>query len=319
MWAAHSLKSLFRRLIPAICTDSRTTKMAESIQMIKDRFYEPPEGELIYHYCRAEALLEIVKHHAMWFSAYWVMNDALEREWGYSRFLQVINSLRSELNDEFVEQVTTGIRFGIFTNVAMISCYSLDADVLSQWRAYADDGRGFAIGFDPTLMKMPAKKLRVLYDETAQVRELTGNVKHVFDYEESTGFKFNREFQSHWINFGMDLVAIKHHGFREEKEIRLVHVSGLVPEKDSFKLVPMGALDSDGKRIVGPQEVRFRVSNGLVIPYVALDYTNGGKEAPIKEIILGPRNDSAESSIQIFLNAMGLQSVRVRRSTVPYR
>src|SRR5579862_5444302 len=110
--------------------------------MIKDRFYEPPDGELIYHYCRPEAFLEIVRHRAMWFSAYWVMNDALEREWGYTRFFGVLDDLRNELNDEFIEQVTTGIRYGTFANVAMISCYSLDADVLSQWRAYADDGRG---------------------------------------------------------------------------------------------------------------------------------------------------------------------------------
>ena len=50
----------------------------------------------------------------------------------------------------------------------MISCYSLDPDVLSQWRAYADDGRGFAIEFSAKLMQMPAKKLRVLYDEERQ-------------------------------------------------------------------------------------------------------------------------------------------------------
>lgn len=287
--------------------------------MIKDRFYEPPDGELIYHYCRPEAFLEIIKHRAMWFSAYWVLNDALEREWGFNRFFQVLDALRSEFNEEFIEQVSTGIRFGTFTNVAMISCYSLDADVLSQWRAYADDGRGFAIGFDPTRMKMPAKKLRVLYDAPTQVSELTGNMRHVFDYEKSIGFKFDEGFRSHWVNFGIDLAAYKHPGFKEEKEIRLVHVSGLVPDDHSFKMVPLGARDPNGKEIIGPQEVRFRVSNGIVIPYVALDYTNSGKETPVKEVILGPRNESAESNIQIFLNTIGLQGVRVRRSTVPYR
>ena len=30
-----------------------------------------------------------------------------------------------------------------------VSCFSADGDVLSQWRAYADDGHGFAIGFAP--------------------------------------------------------------------------------------------------------------------------------------------------------------------------
>jgi RES domain/Protein of unknown function (DUF2971) len=300
-------------------SDVQAKQRPERLPMIKDRFYEPTDGELIYHYCRPEAFLEIVKHRAMWFSAYWVMNDALEREWGYTRFYQVMDALRSELNEQFVEQVMTAIRVGTFTNIAMISCYSLDADVLSQWRAYADDGRGFAIGFDPKLMQMPAKKLRVLYDEATQASELAGNLRHVFNYEQSIGFKYDEQFRSHWVTFGMDLIAYKHQGFREEKEIRLVHASGLVPENETFKIVALGARDKDGKQLIGPQEIRFRVSNGIVIPYVALDYSDNGKQSPIKEVILGPRNDSAETNIQIFLNTIGVQGVRVRRSTVPYR
>ena len=188
--------------------------------MILHRAYDPPIGELIYHYCRPEAFLEIVRHRAMWFSAYYVMNDALEREWGYNLFSRVLESLSDEFNKDFLEQVMVGIRAGTFTNVAMISCYSLDADVLSQWRAYADDGRGFAVGFDPKLMQMPAKKFRVLYNEETQIAELTGNLRHVFGYEQSIGFKYDEMFRSHWLNFGMDLIAYKHHGFREEKEIR---------------------------------------------------------------------------------------------------
>jgi cellulose synthase/poly-beta-1,6-N-acetylglucosamine synthase-like glycosyltransferase len=161
--------------------------------------------------------------------------------------------------------------------------------------------------------------LRVLYDEEAQIAELAGNLRHVFNYEKSIGFKYDEAFRSHWLKFGMDLIAYKHHGFREEKEIRLVHASGLVPENETFKIVALGARDEDGKRLIGPQEIRFRVSNGMVIPYVGLDYCDSGKQSPIKEVILGPRNDSAESNIQIFLNNIGVQGVRVRRSTVPYR
>jgi hypothetical protein len=201
----------------------------------------------------------------------------------------------------------------------MISCYSLDADVLSQWRAYADDGRGFAIGLDPKVMQMPAKKLRVLYDEEEQIFELAGNLRHVFNYEQSIGFTYDENFRLHWAKFGMDLIAYKHRGFKEEKEIRLVHASGLVPENETFKIVALGARDEDGKRFIGPQEIRFRVSNGIVIPYVALDYSDSGRRSPIKEVILGPRNDSAESNIQVFLNTIGVQGARVRRSTAPYR
>jgi hypothetical protein len=168
-------------------------------------------------------------------------------------------------------------------------------------------------------MQMPGKKLRVLYDEGTQVSECAGNLRHVFAYEKSIGFKYDHDFRTHWVTFGMDLVSYKHHGFREEKEIRLVHVSGLIPHNQSFKIVGLGARDADGKLLIGPQEVRFRVSNGIVILYTALDYSNDGKETPIKEVVLGPRNESAESNVQIFLNTIGVPDVHVRRSTVPYR
>jgi hypothetical protein len=117
----------------------------------------------------------------------------------------------------------------------------------------------------------------------------------------------------------MDLIAYKHRDFREEKEIRLVHASGLLPHNGSHKIVALGARDATGTHLIGPQEIRFRSGNGIVVPYVALDYTDGGKHAPVNEIILGPRNESAESNINIFLNTIGVEGVHVRRSTVPYR
>jgi hypothetical protein len=287
--------------------------------MLLDRLYVPSDDELIYHYCRPEAFLEIVRRQVIWSSAYYVLNDALEREWGYTIFAKVAEELRGEFGDEFIGPVMDAVAASTFSSVSMISCYSLDADVLSQWRAYADDGRGFAIGFDPKLMKMPAKKLRVLYDEQDQVAELTGNLKHVFEYEKSIGFKYDDKFRSHWFNVGLDLMSYKHHGFREEKEIRLVHTSGLISHGSSLKIRPLGARDKDGQELIDPQDIQFRVSSGVVVPYVALDYSDNRKNSPIKEVVLGPRNESANSNIEVFLNTIAVDGVRIRRSTVPYR
>ncbi|WP_416152053.1 DUF2971 domain-containing protein [Pseudomonas sp. Bout1] len=37
--------------------------------------------------------------------------------------------------------------------MGLATCFSKAGDVLSQWRAYADDGQGYAIGFDSKLLK----------------------------------------------------------------------------------------------------------------------------------------------------------------------
>jgi hypothetical protein len=124
-------------------------------------------------------------------------------------------------------------------------------------------------------MLLPAKPLRVLYDEEAQTRELVGNIRHTYNYEKSIGFKFDDQFQSHWYNIGLDLCAYKHPAFKDEKEIRLAHVSGLVHEDGGLRVVSLGARAPDGKQLSEAIPIQFRIGNGVVIPFVALDYSNG--------------------------------------------
>jgi hypothetical protein len=137
--------------------------------------------------------------------------------------------LEVEIGKTFIDNVNVMINVANESTIIMISSYSLDGDVLSQWRAYADDGHGFAIGFSKQLMELPAKPLRVLYDEEIQISELQGNLRHTYEYERSIGFKYDDKFKSHWYQIGVDLCAYKNPAFSEEKEIRLAHVSGLVP------------------------------------------------------------------------------------------
>ena len=118
----------------------------------------------------------------------------------------------------------------------MIGCFSLAGDMLSQWRAYAQDGDGLAIGFSPGLITMAAVKLRVLYDENEQFQELLDNFMHIYEVEKSVGFKYGEEFQQHLFRIGMCLCAYKNPGFSEEREIRLAHVCGMVPAGKSIKI-----------------------------------------------------------------------------------
>ena len=285
--------------------------------MILDRWYKPSGNELIYHYCRPEPFIEIVRSRGIWLSASYTMNDTSERSWGYTVFQRAAKALERDTGSEFISQVAAPVIAGDRYSMLMIACFSLDADVLSQWRAYGDDGRGFAIGFSPKEIKAPAKQLRVLYDEDAQIKELMGNLQHIFEVEKSNGFKYNAQFQSHLFHLGLDLCAYKNPAFQEEKEIRLAHICGM--NRDSKTAVPLGARGPDGERLSDPLQIHFRIVRGVVVPYVIVDYSNSGTASPIKEIVLGPRNENAELNIEVFLNTIGVSKVNVRRSKVPYR
>ena len=200
----------------------------------------------------------------------------------------------------------------------MVGCFSLDGDVLSQWRAYAQDGEGFAIGFSPLLIKLPAKKMRILYDENEQIKELLGNFMHIHEVEKSFGFKYGEEFRKHLYHVGFDFCAYKNPAFREEREVRFTHICGMVPAGKSIKIVALGAIGPSGERLSEPLETRFRVRNSVVIPYVAADYSNNGAVNPIKEVILGPTNNNDQTNIEMFLNTVGVSDVTVRKSAAPY-
>jgi hypothetical protein len=285
--------------------------------MIYDRWYDPSDADVIYHYCRPEAFIEIIRTRSIWLSASYTMNDSTERSWGYSIFQMVAKALEPDTGPEFIRQITAPVIAGDNFSMLMIACFSLDTDVLSQWRAYADDGRGFAVGFAARLLKIPAKQLRVLYDEDAQVQELTNNLRHIYQFEKTKGFKYGEEFRSHLFQLGLDLCAYKNPAFKEEREIRLAHLSAL--NRDTMTAAPLGAIGPDGKKLSDPLNIHFRVVRGVIVPYIIIDYSSGGAISPIKEIVLGPRNENAEINIQMFLNTVGVCDVTVRRSKVPYR
>jgi hypothetical protein len=223
----------------------------------------------------------------MWASGYYTLNDTLEREWGYSILSKAADQIKGSTGRPFIKAVLGMINTAYSKSMVMISSFSLDPDVLSQWRAYAHDGRGFAIGFEAAELEMPAKKLRVLYDEKLQLRELIGNLMHTYDVEKERGFKYGQEFESHWFCAGLDLCAYKNPGFFEEKEIRLAHVCGMAPDGKSYRFVSAGARGSHGARLSDPVVIKFRDSGGVIVPYIVLDYTNRGTKFPIKEVVLG--------------------------------
>jgi hypothetical protein len=286
--------------------------------MIQDRLYKPAKDELIYHYCGKDAFTPIIQSRTMWHTAFSALNDATERKWGLNQFQDVADKLRNVCGAEFIDKITEMVRLAQDYSVAMISSYSLNGDLLSQWRAYADDGRGFSIGFSTQQLEMPAKPLRVLYNRAAQRKELTNNIKHVFDVERGFGFKYDLNFQQHWFRFGLDLCAYKHPAFSEEREIRRVHITALALDEDERHVIPLGAIDGNGEVRSGPIPVHYRVRYGVQIPYVVLDITDGGRNAPIKEIVLGPKNPDSEANVEAFLTDAGWTSVKVGRSNAPY-
>ena len=108
---------------------------------------EIDEIDILWHYCSNEAFLSIISSQEIWLGEITHSNDYMEGKWLIEEILRPA-LLNSGLADYQVIQVLGRIYDMKGRYNAFAFCLSEKSDVLSQWRGYADDGRGVAIGFN---------------------------------------------------------------------------------------------------------------------------------------------------------------------------
>jgi Protein of unknown function (DUF2971) len=107
-----------------------------------------PENRTIFHYCGTEAFLGIMNGLKLRLGPVEFMNDSTEFVWGRNLVQAKLNQYAGLVAWSAASNV---IRKAIAIFPSQVSspflcCFSQDGDLLSQWRAYAQNGRGFAIG-----------------------------------------------------------------------------------------------------------------------------------------------------------------------------
>lgn len=198
------------------------------------------------------------------------------------------------------------------------SCFSLDGDVLSQWRAYSDDGKGYAIGFRAQdLAQLPVKILKVLYERKEQIDEMKSIIRAIYEAEKTEGEKFGSNFLNTCLSLAFDLAAYKNPAFEEEREVRLVHVLTFEASNNSLRLNDTGGY-AFGEEYKGGT-VSFRMRDNIPVAFIELDFSNGGRINPIKEVIVGPKNQGLLSAISVYLETIDLGSVEIKKSRASYR
>lgn len=112
------------------------------------------------------------------------------------------------------------------------------------------------------------------------------------------------DIQKSYFPFMRCATRFKHSGFREEQEIRIVHIRELQSS------VPEGRNPY--------RRVEFRSHRKSWVPYVSL-FSAAGEKLPIKRIIIGPhpRSDLRRRAVELFLRQAGVEA-EVYVSRIPY-
>lgn len=246
----------------------------------------------IYHYCPCWAFENIIRTKELWFSSEQNSNDAIEfkipelvlQQLKYDPILQPKLSFIDSCISYLQEQ-----RKNFFT-----MSFSLGEDQLSQWRSYADDGRGFAIGTEvslsyikdfsqtPNIQKnSPFVFMQVAYNNVSDLKDnFLYRLKKIHTQSEENQFKQDLLYYA---------VASKYCQFYEEKEVRLVCLN---PKTTKMRLSPYGTR-----------------------PYITypLDKTQE------LNIMIGPKNKCTVEEIKKFLQTHEFNNVTVLPAIQHYK
>ncbi len=282
----------------------------------------------LYHYTNASGLKGIFDSKQIWFTDYRHLNDPGELRYGFEIAKRAFDAAASGAVGaekallEFAGVMIGSERlhevFGFF-----VASFSRAPNDLGQWRAYADNGRGFAIGFSPKMFAMqdvprqaPNENAFISpmnYESEETIRRHREGIERArlcmrdavsahLDLLQpvEVGREFIRRLVMRLVSSVTMIVALgtKHPAYAPEQEVRLVALG----EADSLLRV-----------------TQTRIRGGEMTPYIIHPWPISGSD-DIAEIVVGPAAPAdTERALRTYLATLGLDGVSVSRSDIPYR
>ena len=253
--------------------------------------------EIVYHYCSVDTFFNIIRNSSMWLSDIEKSNDYQE----CIKCRKFVNKGMEEYlrNDvEALKAWKTWYENGVYSNFSMKTfcvCFSESKDKLSQWRGYAQDGKGIAIGFNKDVLeelnqisKFHTAFGKVIYDNPQEYVQniIADNIKKL-EYKGVGHVALELS-----ENYRMQFPFVKNPGFEEEKEWRVVVCSTIghynIPSSENILF----------------SKVKYRTANNKLIPYIEMNFERV-KQSIIKEIFIGPKSEVEVEDIVNLLSFYG--------------
>lgn len=282
------------------------------------------DNQILYHYTNLDGLQSIIENESLHFSNSAYLNDKEEFLLGKKIFQNIASTLRKKPNnkenherlDLLIDKISKTEKSENY-----VACFSLAGDLLSQWRAYANDGKGVSIGFDLNELRntlFDVDSFKMIYDEKDQIKLGSQILMNCFNFYirnrriiANSDLEFDSIITSEIYKQILKYIGyLKHNAFIEESEYR-------------FEIRIDGNINNE-------RDILFRSSkNNLFVPYIKEKLNKEDRanknlkkiKFPIKEIIIGPSLDFDLNKISIerFLTKNGHKGVKLKRSNVPYR
>ncbi len=278
---------------------------------------EPPD--IIYHYTNADGLRGILETGRLWLSDIFTLNDPSELEHGVLLATSILRKNAANGSEEskefarffenFFKSETNMRRANYF-----ICSFSSRGNDLAQWRSYANNGRGYALGFDAKRLQkafethgcdipVPAKAQKVpgtfpITYSDHKLAKIHSRIINLIPFPLPSNPSDMAKLLS--ILVARVLTAslhFKHEAYRNEKEYRFLELHG----------------------VMRPSQVSLRTRPDALIRYREFDWKKRARGS-LTTIIVGPAADEkglqfAQDCVRMFYSS----PVDIIESGIPYR
>lgn len=291
----------------------------------------------LYHYCSLNTFLSIVKNSSIWLSDVQKSNDRKEMTWFRHQYYDYLLDLYNKTTDKDTKTIceiifTIAAKDGfdkcpswllpavnansqqlieIFGSLRVYAfCLSELSDSLGQWRGYANDGKGVAIGFSREYLDaISGYSLRC-----PAFNFLLGNVSYKNDFSSLFEKMFSLHDKSNnaefILNSMLDLThtsaLFKHPSFSEEFEWRVIYsMSDYGISEDVLNFKHFDSISSQKyKNNFSVPKIDYIASEADIIPHIEINLKD--LSSAINKIIIGPRCVATENDIRHLLLRFGV-------------
>lgn len=327
------------------------------------------EVPILYHYCSVSTFLKIIsnaKFHLSdisksndWKEAtyycervmaifekamvevlrkYSALDEKKKGEIRYQRFWLLFNSFKDNIDLYQIIDNMIKNAFMFFT-----ICFSEDGDCLSQWRGYASDGSGVAIGINPRplvpLSNQGGYRLKPINYELDNMSSCISNAIvsefwKLISYEDVHPSDFENVFIHICDKLYSDAIFYKSKSFFEEREWRFIYRFFGEIRNSCMASNPFQSMRQNNfvdylyeqmqilERKLGFEKspVKIKLYNDCLVPYVDFDF-HRVKSRLIFEIILGPKSKLNEYDVKTLLLKYhyNIETIKISKSKITYR
>jgi hypothetical protein len=293
---------------------------------------EPPP--VLYHYTSNSAFLSIIQSRELRLSALSQSNDSLEGEWfkhalkAECREQGINQDRRREIIDyfQFVRDFVMGYGF----------CLSKNPDQLSQWRGYADGGRGVAIGLDSSELVRMAQSAsltlgtgkielkKVLYELADHRSYVAPIVRELLKITQSIplGATIRLDLNS----LSKENICVDRHAAQSIRSAVLESIGSIFQlkgsgfeEEDEWRILQEGMrISEDGKPDSNNLALAFVATGSRIVPYHVLKFPEDADKL-LQRVVLGPKNDAPWEVIDLACRSAGIRLHGLQNSKASYR